>query len=223
MRTITLICALFLLTSCTHNHKVANDQTPFGGPGDSSPIKISDGSILITQGIHGDHFRMFDPKHAGIKMRFYQPYTFGYLCTTGVDCPATPAVPCTASPTAKCTVDVSAAASWGLSLCEGATSSACAAPTPPVTVLMSWTNGDYESIDILSNVNPFTVQKATAAIGAQLHHTLSAGSALQSGTLQVTTGATPVTYTLACLTGANPCVTVDYSCHISGNAKCGEN
>ena len=237
MRTITLICALLLLASCGGSPEAQKRQEPAKkddfhatSNADSSPIIISDGSIRIThKNPDQDHFRVRGQKHAVIKLQNHQPYTVGYRCNAGVDCvskcPYTAGSPST--PTTACYVDVVAnVTDWKLVLCEGGASSTCAGSG---TVQMKWDanpdakgNVDYESIVIKSNDQDFKVKEANATTGAELQHSSAPGTKLRNSTLTLTRAGTPETYYLDCV-NYNPCLTLDYSCYVSGNAKCGGN
>jgi hypothetical protein len=117
MRTIPLICALLLLTSC---HK------PQVGPlADDSPIIISDGSTAIQN----PNFTQKQPQDAEITTVTHVAKALGFVCD-----PSSPTSPnsCATAPqctqggptnTTRCRVDnLDSHPQWDLALCEGTAS-----------------------------------------------------------------------------------------------------
>ena len=170
---------------------------------DSSPIIISDGSIVIRHAKpNRDHFTDKNPKKdEEIKAKHHRPKAFGYQC----DPSATPvntackATPCDFSAKAPCQIDTKPATSWDLSLCESP--GPCAAPG---TVHIKWSSAGSESMVIHSNKNDFHHTGATSFAGARVKH--MSIDHLQSATLVVDSG-TPYVFTCP---SSSDCLTIGY-------------
>ena len=173
MRTIPLFGALLLLSSCGNKEKIKI----LNGADDSSPIIISDGSILFSHEKAGrDHLKNIQARTADVRAKRYQPIAIGYLCDPSAN-------ECTAASTcspvaAKCQIDLSKAQSWSLRLCEN--TSPCAAGEQ---VLMNWPAGDGNTMHILSNNYDLAHIGPSNLAGAKLHEL--SGNHLQSARLMV--------------------------------------
>jgi hypothetical protein len=183
MKILTGICTLLLLlSSCGNRLKTV----------DSSPIIISDGSIVIRHAKRfRDHFQDNHPKKdETIKAANYQPIALGYQCDPSgkpenTPCPSTPCNPAASAP---CRIDISAT-SWDLSLCELAGN--CLVPT----VRLTWSNGAKDTIAIHSYQNDFEYTSSNPFnlfAGAKLRH--PSANHLQAATF-VMNGGTPFVFT----------------------------
>ncbi len=198
MKRITAACALLLLLSSCEDEVIQTN--------DSSPIIISDGSIVIRHAKRRrNHFQDKHPKKdETIKAGNHQPLAIGYQCDPSVKpantaCPSSP--PCNPSPSAPCRIDISLAKSWDLSLCEVA--GACIVPT----VRVSWSNGHKETMTIHSYQNDFEYTSSNPLnlfAGAKIRH--PSKNPLRGATLIVDIG---TQYVFPCPASSN-CLTIGY-------------
>jgi hypothetical protein len=217
MRTITLLCALVLLTSCNKAPAPPDGGNvgKHGGPTDSSPIKISDDSIRINR---PTHFRVHGAKLASVKDLNHAPTYLGYKCSPGDDgatgdCGATqcPTGSTTATPvSAACYVELDDLNAWSMDVRDVSDANVVS-----VVATLSWASSSKDTVRI-DLPNGYTVQDGSPGVDL-----LPSANHAKSASLSVNGANTPL-YTFSCPQGslAKPamCAKIGYYCPASASS-----
>ena len=200
MRTILLICALLLLTSC---QKPGGLQT-----GDDSPIIISGGSTNIRN----PKFTQKDPQEAEITTTAHTAKVLAYRCDpTATDCKAVSVCPQTSSAsspiTTTCRVDnLDTHNNWDLALCD-LTTPGC---SPNGDVRVQWISGGNHLKVHIHKVAPGHTDDFQYPPASQDLLVHPGTPALHDAILTLHGGANPTYYFSGCPTGPQTCLAILY-------------